>query len=1754
MFQYVPKVSALVLAIVLIFPVSIMDDSRDFESQDPSAQGSMDADQLRVLPVFFTQNVGQISNEDVVYYGDLNGMQIGFAESMVVLKIEERLNTPSFEADGRDWRHPQTGLDQAEISRRGVLARISFLGSNSVQPEAREELAHRSNYFLGSDSSGWRTQVRSYQEIVYRNLYDGVDLVYRTADGMAKYEFHVQAGTDLNIIQVVYEGIEGLAHDANGNLAIRTGLGKLLEPLPFSYQGAGEETSCRFVLLNRHSYGFECEEWDVSLPLVIDPLVYSTLAGGGFNDYGYSMKVDSAGFVYVGGITYSSGFPTTPGAFDTIQNGNGDVFVMKLNDTGSGLIYSTFIGGTNADGGNSIAVDSFGNAYVTGFTYSPDFPTTPGCFDDHYELATRDVFVTKLNATGSGLIYSTFLGGGPSDEAFSIALDSMGNAIVVGSTGSTTFPVTPGAFDTSHNGGYDVFVTKFNSTGNGLLYSTFVGGSGSGRAMSVHVDPLDNAYVAGMANGDFYVTPGAYDTSYNGNTDGFVFKLNASGSDVVYSSFLGGSDYDEGYSIIADSVGNAYVVGTTQSMDFPSTPESYMPFFNNGDAYVTKLNVSGDGILSSTFLGGSGTDYGAFVTLDNSGYVYVAGVTAGSFPVTPGALDTSYNGGMFDMFLAELNSDLTELAYSTYFGGSGDWDASYSVGFDSFGYVYIAGATDSSDFPTTPGAFDESHNDYVDVFVAKISVLFEITVDTKPTGLQIEVDSSPYIAPFSFWCVPDSIHSLNTPSPQTAGPTTYYFSNWSDGMAQLHNITCTSKATFIAWFIGNYSVTIDTDPAGLQVIVDGATYTAPYNTNWNETEHHTIDVVSPVPISIDTRLAWQSWSDGGAQSHTVNVTGSTTFTAFFAEEMRIIVDTNPTFNRVYVDYVDHISPAVLWWVSGSVHQLEAYEYVQTAPDSRLAFTGWSNGGARNHTYIVAVPETVIAYYSLLQHLVNVDTYPAGLVYEVDGIPYTVPMSFWWNDSESHFLNVSTIQGFPPAWFEFVMWSDGNTDAQRTYTPIAPANLTAIFELYFEVIVTTDPVGLSVSVDAFVYTSPAVLAWTNGSTHTIDVVTPQEIVPGTRYLFDHWSNSGTKLQLVTITGPEEFTAFFITQHQVTVDAGPVDVIIDGETSPSPYIGWWNQSEDHVINVTSPFNVGPDTRYVFSTWSDGGAQEHNVSVTSPTTISASVSQEFRISVETEPSGLEVEVDSIVFIAPYTLWCPIDSVFTIGTPSPQVAGSTRFVFSHWSDSGSQSHDVTCSNPQTLTAYFDVEYLIVLDTSPSGLQVEFDSVSVNVPYTSWCLADSIHTIEAISPQDAGQTRFLFLNWSDDGSQMHNVQCSIPGEYVAYFYVQHQVTVDAGLVDVIIDGLTYTSPYTGWWNNSENHEIGVFSPFSTSQDTRYVWESWSDGGTQIHVTNVTSPMIITASSVKEYLVVVDTDPTGLDVNVDGISHTAPVNVWWADGSTHWINSTEVLQVSSDSRYLFDSWSNYGPMNQNLVAIGPSEYVASFSLQYLLTIDSNPSGLVLQVDGTWFATPVTFWWEVSSTHILSANETQSNLVFDSWSDGGGISHPVNITISAIYLANYVQPSSLIVVVSADVTQGESPLTVYLTSSVSGGLPPYTFHWDLGDGTTSNEQNVVHVFSESGTYEVLLVVEDSSSPEKTATDSVMIKVESSTEERDLLDSLLWIILLVVVVVIVLVIAFVLWKRRRMKHENEIEESTREKPAVEKEVEEPIEVEK
>jgi hypothetical protein len=514
-------------------------------------------------------------------------------------------------------------------------------------------------------------------------------------------------------------------------------------------------TDGRYVLKSDGEVTFEIAPYDRTRPLIIDPVLsYSTYLGGSDMDYANGIAVDPSGNAYVTGYTASANFPlanpeqNSPG-FGACTDSSAtfpcfNAFVTKLNPAGTALVYSTYLGGSSEDYGTGIALDASGHAYVTGYTNSTDFPVQNALQAEN--AGGYDAFVAELSADGASLIYSTYWGGSSDDMGTGVAVDSSGNAHISGYTASPDFPVTPGALQATYGGGgHDGFVVKFNSGGAELGYSTFLGGSADDYAYGVAVDSAGDAYLTGATNSTNFPTVNAFQPNYAGglcatapNTfpcyDAFVAKLNPAGSALIYSTYLGGTGSDYGYAIALDGSSNAYVTGYTTSTDFPTTAGAFQQGFGGSyDAFVAKLDSAGSALVYSTYLGGAGTEVGYDVAVDSSGRAFVTGYNyGGDFPTVLPL--QAQNAGFYDAFISVLDATGSSLAFSTYFGGSLD-EEGHGIALDPSGNAYVTGGTFSLDFPITSGSFQPSYGGGpYDAFVAMVSLVPSPSLSILPSS------------------------------------------------------------------------------------------------------------------------------------------------------------------------------------------------------------------------------------------------------------------------------------------------------------------------------------------------------------------------------------------------------------------------------------------------------------------------------------------------------------------------------------------------------------------------------------------------------------------------------------------------------------------------------------------------------------------------------------------------------------------------------------------------------------------------------------------------------------------------------------------------------------------------------------------------------------------------------------------------------------------------------------------------------------
>ena len=733
------------------------------------------------LPLSFEVNQGQASNQVKFLTRGLGYILFLAGKEAVLSMTTGKSGASSLKAEDRELsllKSPRRATEK-EQTTTDVL-RMKLAGaSKTVEPVGMDELPGKSNYFIGNDPKKWRSNIPTYAKVRYKNVYPGIDLVYYGDQGQLEYDFVVAPGADPGLIALAFEDWTdnqrvGLLRidKKTGDVIVESGSSVVHVKKPVIYQRKNFSARAKaelspqdsrpvdggFVLTASNQIRFELGPYDKSQPLVIDPaLTYSTFLGGTVANSSadsFSVAVDPSGNTFILGGD-SPPFPITNGAFEMTPAPR---YVAEINPTATAVVYATYLGATSGETAlcgefqGGLALDSSDNVYVTGYTTSTTFPVTAGAFQT--KLANPqgcNAFATKLNSTGSALVYSTYLGGtNGADIGQGIAVDTSGNAYVAGLAGSSDFPTTPGAFQEVNHGGAsqgisgDGFLTELKPDGSGLVFATFLGGSGGDIAASVALDSAGAIYVSGTTGSPDFPTRNPLQGTFKGTLNAFITKFAPGGSSLDYSTYLGGSGTDYGAGLVVDGLGNAYVGGETSSANFP-TANPFQPACPTSGScvFAAKINSTGSALIYSTYLGGSASQgqTGRVFAVDASGNVYLSGQTWSSdFPLL-NPIQTTF-GGNVDDFVTVLDPAGTALVFSTYLGGSGR-DRMGRVALDSAGHVHVAGVTESTDFPVLPGAMQASFSGGSAAFISKI----DLSANANPDYLLLPAPNSISLAP-----------------------------------------------------------------------------------------------------------------------------------------------------------------------------------------------------------------------------------------------------------------------------------------------------------------------------------------------------------------------------------------------------------------------------------------------------------------------------------------------------------------------------------------------------------------------------------------------------------------------------------------------------------------------------------------------------------------------------------------------------------------------------------------------------------------------------------------------------------------------------------------------------------------------------------------------------------------------------------------------------------------------------------------------
>src|SRR5580658_2318678 len=870
------------------------------------------------LPLSFEANKGQ-TDGSVRFMSRGNGYTLFLKPTETVLALS------------RESGNPGTG----KVAGETATVEMRLLGSDpGTDITGLGELRGKSNYFIGNDPTKWHTGIPTYGKVSYKNVYPGIDLVYYGNQRQLEYDFVVAPGANPNAIKLKIVGARKMRLEKNGDLLIRADGGDLHLSEPAVYQeesGERHTVAGRWLQLSGHELRFVLGNYDHSKPVIVDPtLVYSTYLGGLLTDAATAVAVDSSGNAYIAGHTATPStdtppFPTTPDAYQPTCNGctgsgTNNAFVTELDPTGTTLIYSTYLGGNNGDSANGIAVDSSGDAYIVGTTFSGNakpndipFPTTGSAFQTTCagSCTDGDAFVAELNTTTGALVFSTFLGGSAAEEGLAIAVDSQGGVYVTGLTTSTDFPTQSpyqpncsSSCSGGRTGDADVFVTKFSPgttvpPGSTLAYSTYLGGTGNQNGNGIAVDSSGNAYVVGFTNASDFPPVSAYQSTCGGCADGFesafVTKFDTSGA-PDYSTFLSGTEYptgaagDNATSIAVDSTGAAYVAGSTTSTNFPTVSAFQAACANacsGGDAFVTKFNAAGSALTYSTYLGGSGADQANGIAVDAAGNAFVTGQTSSStdFPTANPNYEyqTTCSGcasGGTDAFVSEFDATGNLLIFSTYLGGkTSQVGAGIAVVSAAAGLpqgAVIAGKTASTNFPTVAGSYQTTYGGGGDdAFVTAFPTAASCGVVTTSTGLTINSTLTCY-GDFLAGDAGDNqfMGFIFAPGEQTG--------SGSGGGADcaVPPGTCSFSSSYTYPSAGTYPVsTTVNDATGAIIVTTGFTVSIPTLSITTQPASQTINSGQTATLSVVAAgaptLAYQ-WYTGASGTTTNPITSATT--------------------------------------------------------------------------------------------------------------------------------------------------------------------------------------------------------------------------------------------------------------------------------------------------------------------------------------------------------------------------------------------------------------------------------------------------------------------------------------------------------------------------------------------------------------------------------------------------------------------------------------------------------------------------------------------------------------------------------------------------------------------------------------------------------------------------------------------------------------------------------------------------------------
>jgi hypothetical protein len=1290
--------------------------------------------------------------------------------------------------------------------RPAHAVRFTWIGAEPTGDAAGESLQPGIvNYFKGSDPAQWHTAIPTYARVRQAGMYPGIDVVYYGNGRQVEYDLVIAPQANPSLARLSVEGA-GLRLTGGGDLELLLGGGKTVRlNAPVAYQeqrGKRSPVKARYRLSRREGrseIAFEVGAYDRRQPLIIDP-----------------------------------------------------------------VIYSTFLGGNAGDEGRGIAVNSAGEAFVTGFTddATTDFPTTAGAFDETHD-ATSDVFVTKLNAGGTAIVYSTFLGGSSDDFSDGIAINAGGEAFVAGTTLSINFPVTLGAFDTGHNDSFDVFVARLDATGSALVYSTYIGGSAADFGAAIALNG-DQAFVTGRTGGAaFPTTSGAFSTTHSGADDAFVTSLTADGTALVYSTFLGGGTVDHGVGIAVHPSGEAYVTGLTTNSPtpFPTTPGAFDTAYNGGpiDAFVARLTADGSDLIYSTFLGGNLSDEGRDVAVNAAGDAFVTGYTVDvgtSFPTTPGAFDTVPSTGQ-EVFVTKLNAAGSALVYSTLIGGAND-DEPKEIAVSDDGQVFLTGRTGSGNFPTTTGAEDTSFNGVEDVFVARLSDTGSaLTYSTflgggaEDRGWGIDV-------------LGGDVYITGATSGTTAGfpATTGAFSTMPNGG---------TTDAFAAKLFTGYTLTITGAGNGTGGVTGNG-----FNCNSSAgTTSGSCALAFPAGTEVTltatpaTGSDFAGWSgDADCADGVVTTDSDKTCTATFVLE---IIPLHVTLAGTGTGVVTSAPPGI----DCGADCTEGYEFntivtLSATPDASSFFTGWTGDSSCVDGVVATdVEQTCIATFTLRTYTLTVNKAGTGT-----GTVTAAGINCGMDCAETYDFDTEVaLTATPDTGSVFTAWSGDADCTDGSVTMTADVSCTATFtlETHMLTVTVTGTGGGSVS------STPAGIDCGGDCTETYDYNTPVALTatPATGSTFSGWSGDADCSDgSVTMTADLSCTAAFtLNTHALTVSLAGTG---SGSVSSTPpgidCAGDCTETYDYGTPVA--LTATPATGSTFSGWTgDADCSDGSVTMTADTSCTAA----FTLNTHTLTVNVTGTGSGSVSSAPEGIDCGSDCAETYDFNTPVVltaTPATGSTFTGWSGDGDCSDgavtmtaDVTCTATFTLDTHTLTVSLVGAGTGsvtsePPGIDCGADCSEVY----------GFGTVVTLTPSPgAGST---FTGWSGDPDCTDGTVTLIATTSCTATFGLESLTLNVAITGTGSGNVTSAPPgISCGLDCAESYDFGTEVTLTATPAAGSEFTGWSgDGDCADGVVIIDGPMTCTADfALQSFTLTVTTSgsgtvtsaPPGIDCGAD---------------------------------------------------------------------------------------------------------------------------------------------------------------------------------------------------------------------------------------------------------------------------------------------------